>query len=202
LERFRRPTKPLPEGRPTKSRDHLPAESSGLAVDGLRVRFGGITAVNMLTFNAPMGRVTGLIGRNGARKTTTFDAFSGLNRRIDGTVRLHDRDVTRLGPAPRGRAGLGRTFQRMQLGDSLTVVENVPLGREAALAGGNPLTQLAPRNSGRTRCERRTRLSNSAGRLGDPERDIGRAIAMLVKDDMGFLTGATIMLDGGTTLLR
>ena len=55
------------------------------------------------SFTAPLGRITGLIGPNGAGKTTTFDACSGLNRRIGGTIRLHGRDVTRLGPAARGR---------------------------------------------------------------------------------------------------
>jgi ABC-type branched-subunit amino acid transport system ATPase component len=65
-----------------------------------------------------------------------------LNRRVGGKISIHDRDVTRLGPAARGRLGLGRTFQRMQLGDSLTVAENVALGREAGLAGAMPWSQM------------------------------------------------------------
>ena len=52
-------------------------------------------------------------------------------------------DVTRRGPAARGRLGIGRTFQRMQLGDSLTVAENVALGREAGQAGRRVLSQIA-----------------------------------------------------------
>jgi ABC-type branched-subunit amino acid transport system ATPase component/branched-subunit amino acid ABC-type transport system permease component len=138
-ERFRRRPRPLPA---VAVRPATVREAAGLSVDHLRVRFGGLVAVDELSFAAPMGRITGLIGPNGAGKTTTFDACSGLNRRIGGTIRLHGRDVTRLGPATRGRLGLGRTFQRMQLGDSLTVAENVALGREASLAGGNPLTQV------------------------------------------------------------
>ncbi len=141
LERFRRRPRPLPAVQPQRATVREEA-GAGLEVDRLRVRFGGLVAVDGLHFNAPMGRITGLIGPNGAGKTTTFDACSGLNRRVGGTIRLHGRDVTRLGAAARGRLGLGRTFQRMQLGDSLTVAENVALGREASLAGGNPLTQL------------------------------------------------------------
>jgi ABC-type branched-subunit amino acid transport system ATPase component/branched-subunit amino acid ABC-type transport system permease component len=117
-------------------------EKAGLEVIDLTVRFGGLTAVETVSFHAPTGRITGLIGPNGAGKTTTFDACSGLNRRIDGEIRFHGVDVTRMAPATRGRLGLGRTFQRMQLGDSLTVGENVALGREASQAGGRVLSQL------------------------------------------------------------
>ncbi len=94
-------------------------ERAGLEVHDLTVSFGGLLAVQTLTFEAPLGRVTGLIGPNGAGKTTTFDACSGLNRRVHGRVFLHGEDVTKLGPASRGRRGLGRTFQRMELGDAL-----------------------------------------------------------------------------------
>jgi ABC-type branched-subunit amino acid transport system ATPase component len=120
------------------------------------VRFGGLVAVDNLAFSAPLGRVTGLIGPNGAGKTTTFDACSGINRRVGGTIRLRGADVTRMGAAARGRNGLGRTFQRMQLGDSLTVAENVELGREASLAGGNPLSQLVASPVQRQEIERAT----------------------------------------------
>ncbi|HZP31511.1 MAG TPA: branched-chain amino acid ABC transporter permease/ATP-binding protein [Acidimicrobiia bacterium] len=114
----------------------------GLEVRELSVRFGGLVAVESLSFRAPMGRITGLIGPNGAGKTTTFDACSGLNRRVSGTILVNGVDVTRRGPSARGRLGIGRTFQRMQLGDSLTVAENVALGREAGQAGGRVRSQL------------------------------------------------------------
>jgi ABC-type branched-subunit amino acid transport system ATPase component len=126
--------------------ERVPA-SAGLEVDGLSVRFGGLLAVDRLSFKAPVGRITGLIGPNGAGKTTTFDACSGLNRRVEGAVRLHGEVVTKSPPAARARLGLGRTFQRMQLGDSLTVAENVALGAESSLAGASPLSQLASSKS-------------------------------------------------------
>jgi ABC-type branched-subunit amino acid transport system ATPase component len=114
----------------------------GLEVHNLGVRFGGLVAVDGLSFCAPVGRITGLIGPNGAGKTTTFDACSGLNRRITGSVSLHGQDITRMSPAARGRLGIGRTFQRMQLGDALTVADNVALGREAGLAGSRVPSQI------------------------------------------------------------
>jgi ABC-type branched-subunit amino acid transport system ATPase component/branched-subunit amino acid ABC-type transport system permease component len=117
----------------------------GLAVEGLSVRFGGLMAVDRLSFQAPMGRITGLIGPNGAGKTTTFNACSGLNRPSSGRVLLHGRDISNLAPAARARRGLGRSFQIMQLGESLSVFDNVALGRESSQAGARPLSQLFAR---------------------------------------------------------
>jgi ABC-type branched-subunit amino acid transport system ATPase component len=113
-----------------------------LAVRGLEVRYGGVRAVDDVSLEARMGRITGLVGPNGAGKTTTFNACSGLLRPTAGSIFLHDRDVTGTGPAGRSRLGLGRTFQKAELFNSLTVRENVVLGREASMAGANPLTQL------------------------------------------------------------
>jgi ABC-type branched-subunit amino acid transport system ATPase component len=111
-------------------------------VTGLTVRFGGLVAVDDVSLDAPLGRITGLIGPNGAGKSTTFDACSGLNRPNAGVVRLAGHDVTHVSPAGRARRGLGRTFQKMELFESLTVLENVALGREGTMAGANPLKQL------------------------------------------------------------
>jgi ABC-type branched-subunit amino acid transport system ATPase component len=114
----------------------------GLSVTKLTVRFGGVRAVDGLNIEARVGHITGLIGPNGAGKSTTFNACSGLIRSASGRITLHDRDVTRLGPARRAGHGLGRTFQRTELFEGMTVRENVAVGREAGLAGANPLTHL------------------------------------------------------------
>lgn len=112
--------------------------ATGLEVEGLHVRFGGVTAVDGLDLEAPIGRITGLIGPNGAGKTTTFNACTGVVKPTAGRVRLFGRDVTDSDTADRARSGLGRTFQRMELFSSMTVAENVALGREAAYGGRNP----------------------------------------------------------------
>ena len=114
----------------------------GLSIDELTVRFGGLLAVDNLSFQAPMDRITGLIGPNGAGKTTTFNACSGLNRPTSGRVRVHGTDISALSPSARARLGLGRTFQIMQLCESLTVFDNVALGRESSQAGARPTSQL------------------------------------------------------------
>jgi len=114
----------------------------GLEVRDLKVRFGGHLAVDDVSLEAPMGRITGLIGPNGAGKTTTFSACSGLLRPSTGRIFLKGEDISSRRPAARARNGLGRTFQRMHLYDSMTVAENVSLGREAAMAGASVLSQL------------------------------------------------------------
>jgi len=125
-------------------------EALELRVEGLEVRFGGIHAVQGLDLVARTGKVTGLIGPNGAGKTTTFNACSGLQAPTGGRVLLDGRDVTRRGPAARARLGLGRTFQRMQLFESLSVRENVAIGCEGTIAGANPV-----RHALGTRAQRR-----------------------------------------------
>jgi ABC-type branched-subunit amino acid transport system ATPase component len=116
--------------------------AGGLVVEDLTVRFGGATALDHVGLAAPAGRITGLIGPNGAGKTTTFNACSGLLRATSGRIVLFGRDVTRCSPAVRARAGLGRTFQRVELCDSLSVRDNVAVGVEARLAGGHPVRHL------------------------------------------------------------
>jgi ABC-type branched-subunit amino acid transport system ATPase component/branched-subunit amino acid ABC-type transport system permease component len=126
------------------------AGKAGIEVSALTIKYGGRIAVDNLSFTAPMGQITGLIGPNGAGKTTTFNALSGLLTPSSGKVLLHGQDVSHLNPASRGRHGLGRTFQLMQLCDSLTVAQNVALGVESALAGSSLRGQLAA-----TRAEKR-----------------------------------------------
>jgi ABC-type branched-subunit amino acid transport system ATPase component/branched-subunit amino acid ABC-type transport system permease component len=115
----------------------------GLELANVTVRYGGHVAVNDVSLSAPVGAITGLIGPNGAGKTTLFNVASGLLRPAGGTLRLHGADLSALDPAARARSGLGRTFQKMELFDSLTVAENVSLGREAAQAGRRPWRHLA-----------------------------------------------------------
>jgi ABC-type branched-subunit amino acid transport system ATPase component/branched-subunit amino acid ABC-type transport system permease component len=139
-----------------------------LTVDGLRVAFGGNVAVDGFSMEAPTGRITGLIGPNGAGKTTTFNACSGLLRPSDGRVGFDEVDVTRRGPSARARRGLGRTFQRMELFDSLSVRENVAIGWEGSRAGPNPLSHLLA----------------APGQKRDMARATARALALCELDDV------------------
>jgi ABC-type branched-subunit amino acid transport system ATPase component/branched-subunit amino acid ABC-type transport system permease component len=122
---------------------HPAALPGGLEARELEVRFGGLVAVDGVTVHAPDGRVTGLIGPNGAGKTTTFNACTGLIRPTKGSISLAGVDISRKPPAARARGGLGRTFQKMELFEALTVRENVEAGAEGPLAGWNPLSHFA-----------------------------------------------------------
>jgi len=137
------------EARSSEQAVRRPVRAGSLEVDDLRVQFGGLVAVDGVTISAPTGRITGLIGPNGAGKTTTFNACSGLNRPTRGRVVLDGSDAGRWGPAARARRGLGRTFQQMELFDSMTVRDNVAMGAEASRAGTNPLTHLAASRAAR-----------------------------------------------------
>ncbi|MFG1968303.1 ABC transporter ATP-binding protein [Nonomuraea fuscirosea] len=96
-----------------------------LDVQGVSVSFGGIRALDQVSFEVGEGQVCGVIGPNGAGKTTLFDVVSGLRRPDEGRVLLAGRDLTRVSPVRRARAGLRRTFQRTQVFGRLTVAGNV-----------------------------------------------------------------------------
>jgi ABC-type branched-subunit amino acid transport system ATPase component/branched-subunit amino acid ABC-type transport system permease component len=130
---------------PSGGNGATPPIREGLVVKNLSVRFGGALAVNDVSLSATLGTITGLIGPNGAGKTTIFNACSGLVKPSGGRIFLSGQDVSSMSPAARARNGLGRTFQRVQLFESLDVRTNIKLARECTIAGANPYRHLVPR---------------------------------------------------------
>jgi branched-chain amino acid transport system ATP-binding protein len=100
-----------------------------LQVDGLGINFGGLSAVDNLTFAVPQGRIYSIIGPNGAGKTTLFNMISGIYRPGRGRIRFDGQDVTNREPHQLARAGVSRTFQNLQVFFRLSVLENVMVGR-------------------------------------------------------------------------
>jgi len=96
-------------------------------------RFGGITAVDGVDLELRSGEILGLIGQNGAGKTSLFDCVSGFLRLDGGRIFLHGEDITELAPHERAQRGLGRSFQEARLFPSLTTTETIAVARERHL---------------------------------------------------------------------
>ena len=132
---------------PSRAEGQTAGSLEGLVVTDISVRFGGAVALDKVSLAAPLGTITGLIGPNGAGKTTMFNACSGLLKPSGGRVSLFGHDITKMSPAARARHGLGRTFQRVQLFESLSVRTNIELAPECAIAGSNPYRHFVSRQS-------------------------------------------------------
>lgn len=98
-----------------------------LAVEDLKLAYGGVAALDGVSFNVPAASVTGLIGPNGAGKTTLFNVVSGLTRQASGRVRLFGQDVTGLAPHRLAQAGQVRSFQLARGLPAMTVFEHLML---------------------------------------------------------------------------
>jgi ABC-type branched-subunit amino acid transport system ATPase component/ABC-type branched-subunit amino acid transport system permease subunit len=112
--------------------EHAAGEQAPLLeLDGLRKRFGGLTALDGCSFAVRAGSITGLIGPNGSGKTTVFNLVSGMLAGERGEVRFQGRRIDQLPSWDRPALGIGRTFQITRLFRQLSVLENVvaPLGR-------------------------------------------------------------------------
>jgi branched-chain amino acid transport system permease protein len=109
-----------------------------LEVAGLAKHFGGLKAVDGISFTIERGAVHALIGPNGSGKTTTLNVLSGIYAATAGRIMLDGRDITRLPPHRRTAVGLGRTFQNIRLFRSMSALDNVVIGAErpGAVAGG------------------------------------------------------------------
>jgi len=100
-----------------------------LEVKDVRRSFGGLVAVNRVSFSVKPGRIKAVIGPNGAGKTTLFNIISGLLKADAGQVTFKDRSITGFKPYQIARAGISRTFQNPSLFLQMSVLENVMVGR-------------------------------------------------------------------------
>ena len=104
-----------------------------LRVEGLTKRFGGLVAVDNVSFEVPTGEVFALIGPNGAGKTTLFNCITGIYKPTLGQVTFRDRDLTGSPPHRTAKAGIARTFQNIRLFEYMSALDNVKLGHHCRM---------------------------------------------------------------------
>jgi branched-chain amino acid transport system ATP-binding protein len=117
-------------------RTDLRADVRELAVERVTLRFGGITALDDVSFTVEPGTVHALIGPNGAGKSSCFNVISGLYKPSGGRVRYGGVVVTSMPPHRLAKLGIGRSFQNVGLSAASTVRDNVMLGRHSLTRGG------------------------------------------------------------------
>jgi branched-chain amino acid transport system ATP-binding protein len=124
--------------RPAKAPAATPVATTGdlLVAADVRKEFGGLVAVNDLSFTIPARSIVSLIGPNGAGKTTFFNTMTGLYKVTDGQITFDGEDVTNKPPHAITERGVGRTFQNIRLFPQMTALENVLVGMHARLKGG------------------------------------------------------------------
>ena len=123
--------------------------SALLAVQGLTMRFGGVTALGDVSFDVARGAICGLIGPNGAGKTTLFNCISRLYDPDAGSIVFDGRSVLTCARHELASLGVARTFQNVALFSTMTVRENVCIGAHAMARGGFLANALAMPLAGR-----------------------------------------------------
>jgi branched-chain amino acid transport system permease protein len=139
--RWKRAAPPLGAVAPLPLVHQVPRDAGRtvLAVEDLTKHFGGLKALDGVSFAVRANDVHALIGPNGSGKTTLLNMLSGLYRPTRGRVVLDGKSLAGLHPHQRAGLGLGRTFQNIRLFGAMTVLENVMVGAERpnnVLAGG------------------------------------------------------------------
>jgi len=107
-----------------------------LEVDGLTLKFGGLTALDDVTFHIDEGEILGLIGPNGAGKTTCFNAITGVFAPTSGQIRFEGKSLAGRKRFEITQLGIARTFQSIRLFKAMTALENVLVGTDARARSG------------------------------------------------------------------
>lgn len=151
-----------------------------LRIEGLRKHYGGVVAVDGVSFNVDPGTITALIGPNGCGKSTLIDCLSGFLPTQGGRWFLQDRDISGLAPWEIVKAGLSRTFQTVRVYPTLSVAENLFVALQARAV--TPWTRNLLRTPSLRRLEEqgRERVREVIERVGL------RAVAALPAGDLSY----------------
>lgn len=107
-----------------------------IAMSDVTLRFGGITALNGVSFDVQRGELFAIIGPNGAGKSSIFNCLNGVYRPQQGSIRFEGEEIIGRRPVALARRGIARTFQNLGLFSTLTVLDNLMLGRHHLMHTG------------------------------------------------------------------
>jgi len=107
-----------------------------LKIENLTISFGGIKAVNNVSFEVEKGSIYSIIGPNGAGKTTIFNCISGIYSPDSGKIFFKGEEITRLKPHQVAKKGIARTFQNIELFSHMSTMDNLMLGRHIHMKTG------------------------------------------------------------------
>ena len=165
-----------------------------LEVSGLAKSFGGVAAVNGVSFEVRAGEILGLIGPNGSGKSTLFNCILGQLAPSSGEVRVDGRPITGMRPCDLNRLGISRTFQLLQVFPGISVRENLLLaGQEHQGSMWSRL--LGPRDAGLARAaERMIELFRLGAVADQPAGSLSYGQQKLLDVAMAFMAGPRLVL--------
>ncbi len=105
-------------------------------VQNLAISFGGLAALQNISFEVNRGEIYAIIGPNGAGKTTLFNCVNGIYKPEEGAIRFKDQPINGLKPDHVARLGIARTFQNIELFSHMNTMENIMLGRHLHMRTG------------------------------------------------------------------
>jgi len=116
--------------------ERVTAAAPLIAVSDVTLRFGGITALSGVSFDVQRGELFAIIGPNGAGKSSIFNCLNGVYRPQEGSILFDGEEVVGRRPVALARRGIARTFQNLGLFSTLTVLDNLMLGRHHLMHTG------------------------------------------------------------------
>ena len=108
-----------------------------LEVEGISLQFGGIKALNDVSYHIEEGEIFSLIGPNGAGKTSMLNCISGLYQPSAGSIRYRGKEITKMKAYSRTSLGIARAFQNIALFEHMSVLDNLKLGRHTKMKSGS-----------------------------------------------------------------
>ena len=137
-----------------------------LATEQVSKTFGGLVAVNDVSFEVPERSIVSIIGPNGAGKTTFFNILTGLYKPTDGSVSFDGTNITAGRPDKIMALGVARTFQNIRLFGTMSAVENVMVGQHARMTAGLIGSILRPPRVGKEEREARAKAAEMLSYVG------------------------------------